>query len=331
MFSIHSFPVRHFFTSFILLLFAVVLGGCATDKGPTLTLATGSTAGIYYPTAKKICELYNSTKQPSDIACRVHSGKGSALNLVGIKNKSFDLAVVHSYWAKNSFNGEKYRFRGNSNRKLRALVSFYSEPLTIIAKKNKNINTLKDLIGKKVDLGASNTLNRDLVNHLMEVKNWQISDFLSPTELRSGREKRDAFCSNEIDAVFYEVGHPSEYVRKMIQECGGKLIEMDSETIKQLVLRDKSLSSAQIPYKHYMANTKSVSSVAHRPLLVTSADLSDEAAYAFTKSVIENTDAFGNIFDAHKYLQKNKMGSSSIPIPLHEGAIRYLNEKQIPN
>src|SRR3546814_5580994 len=82
-----------------------------------------------------------------------------------------------------------------------------SSDLTVVARKDANIETFEDLKGKRVNIGNPGSGQRGTMEVLMDRMGWTKADFALASELQSA-EQAAALCDDKIDARSEE--HTSE-------------------------------------------------------------------------------------------------------------------------
>src|SRR3546814_4323492 len=83
-----------------------------------------------------------------------------------------------------------------------------SSDLTVVARKDANIETFEDLKGKRVNIGNPGSGQRGTMEVLMDRMGWTKADFALASELQSA-EQAAALCDDKIDAFVFTVGHPA--------------------------------------------------------------------------------------------------------------------------
>ena len=147
-----------------------------------ITIGTGGVTGTYYPTGGAICRFVNQYKKESKIRCSVESTDGSLYNLNTLKNGELDFGIVQSDIVYQASKGEG-QFKDTKLPKLRSVMAIYPELLTLVTKKDANINKLLDIKDKRINLGNSGSGNETTALALFEAsgidKNDLILDFFS--------------------------------------------------------------------------------------------------------------------------------------------------------
>lgn len=295
-----------------------------TNNLKVITVGTGGVTGIYFAIGGAICRLANKEKVKNGFRCVVESTGGSVYNVNAVKNGDIEFGVTQSDVQYQAFRGSG-SFK-EMNTELRSIMSFHSEPVTLVARAEANIKSVNDLKGKRINIGNKGSGNRAVVDELLSVLKLNYSDFALTTELTAD-DHGAALCSDKIDAFFYAVGHPSTNIREAIQACNAKLVTLSGNEINALVSKSQYYSFISIPGGMYPGNEEATKTYGVLATLVTSTKVSEDVVYAVTKAVYENFEEFKNMHPAWKALRPEIMSVNGLSAPLHNGAARYYKER----
>jgi TRAP transporter TAXI family solute receptor len=184
---------------------------------------------------------------------------------------------------------------------------------------------LKDLAGKRVNIGNPGSGDRATMGVVMNAMGWTNDSFKLASELK-GSERSQALCDNKIDAFIYMVGHPNGSIKEATTSCDAKLISATGPQIDKLVADNPYYTYTTVPADMYRGTNTDVKSFGVAATLVTSADVSDAVAYNVAKAVFEDFDTFKRLHPAFANLKKEDMVKAGISIPLHPGAVKYYKE-----
>ncbi|EGR2796340.1 TAXI family TRAP transporter solute-binding subunit [Vibrio navarrensis] len=304
---------------------AAVMGAGAVNAQEFITIGTGSVTGVYYPTGGAICKLVNKGRKDHNIRCSVESTGGSGYNVNTIRAGELDFGVVQSDSQYNGYNGLGEFSEFGPYKKLRAVFSLHTEPFNIIVRSDSGIEGLKDLAGKRVNIGNPGSGDRATMGVVMNAMGWTNDSFKLASELK-GSERSQALCDNKIDAFIYMVGHPNGSIKEATTSCDAKLISATGPQIDKLVADNPYYTYTTVPADMYRGTNTDVKSFGVAATLVTSADVSDAVAYNVAKAVFEDFDTFKRLHPAFANLKKEDMVKAGISIPLHPGAVKYYKE-----
>lgn len=304
---------------------AAVMGSSIAYSQDFITIGTGSVTGVYYPTGGAVCRLVNKDREAHNIRCSVEATGGSIYNVNTISNGELDFGIVQSDWQYHGYNGTSQFADQGPNKKLRAMFSLHTEPFNIIARTDSGITNVKDLAGKRVNIGNPGSGDRATMQVVMDAFGWTNDSFKLAAELK-GSERSQALCDNKIDAFIYMVGHPNGSIKEATTSCDAKLVSATGPEITKIVAERPYYAYSTVPAGMYRGTDTDVTSFGVAATLVTSTDVSDEVAYNVAKAVFENFDTFTRLHPAFATLKKEDMVTAGLSIPLHPGAEKYYKE-----
>jgi TRAP transporter TAXI family solute receptor len=310
-------------------IMASALAGCmavSVALAPTpITLATGTPGGIYHPVGNAICRMFNLTDEHQATPCVAVSSDGSVANIRRIESGESTFGLSQTDVAYGAFHGEGPFAAAGPDPKLRMLIALYPEAFTVVARADTGIRDFRDLRGKRVGIGRSGagyTFTRDVV---LASYGWAISDPERVVELGPA-EQNQALCSNQVDAIIFEAGHPNGLTQEATTGCRSRLVRVTGPPIDRLLAAHPYYVGTVIPGGMYAGNPDDVLTIGTQAVLVTSSDQPDELAYAVVKAVFENFADFRRLHPALSTLKVRDMVPSEAVLPIHPGALRYYRE-----
>jgi uncharacterized protein len=304
---------------------------CGLNAGETLaqrkfiSIATAGVTGAYYPVGGTICRLINRESKQHNIRCVVEPTGGSIYNLNALRKGEYDVAFVQSDWQYNAYLGEGLFKDVGADKNLRSLFSLYSEAFTVIADKNKAINSLDDLKGKRVNIGDIGSGTRSTMDELMRYKGWDNSVFAAATEYKP-MDQAAKLCDKQIDAFTANTGHPNGLIQEVTANCGAKIVAVDDASVDKLLKTLPYYARATIPKDMYIGNPNDIKTFGVLATLVASTETDDEMVYHLVKAVFDNLDGFKTAHPILSGLNKQNMLHDGRTAPLHDGAKRYYRE-----
>jgi TRAP transporter TAXI family solute receptor len=313
----------------IALILACSLGGCVAVSTalapPPVTLATGIPGGISHPVGNAICRMFNLTAEHQERPCVAVSSDGSVANVRRIAQDQSTFGLSQTDIAYAAFHGEGPFAARGADPKLRMVLALYPETFTVVARANTGIRDFQDLRGRPIGIGKSGagyTFTRDIV---LSFYGWTISEADRVLELGPAEQNR-ALCSNKVDAIVFEAGHPDGLTQEATTDCPARLVRVAGPPIDRLLATHPYYVRSAIPGGLYTGNPDAVATIGSQAVLVTSADQPDELAYAMVKAVFENFADFRRLHPALSGLEAKDMVPSESVIPIHPGALAYYRE-----
>ena len=313
------------------LLFSATIGyaslGATTAAAETfVTIGTGGQTGVYYVVGQSVCRLLNRNSAEHGIRCNAPSSGGSVANVNAIRGGEMNMGVVQSDIQYKSYEGiQSFESEGPFSD-MRALFALHGEPLTIVARNDANIAGVKDLKGKRVNIGNPGSGQRDTMDVVMQALSWTVDDFALASALDAA-EQAAALGDNNIDAMVYVVGHPNGSIQEATTTVDANLVSVSGPEIDQLISERPYYAKAIIPGGLYRGNDADTETFGVRATLVASTATDDETVYQTVKAVFENFDRFKRLHPAFATLKEEEMIKNGLSAPLHEGAIRYYKER----
>ena len=317
-----------FFGIALLFGFVICIGAGPADvsaKTTFVTIGTGGITGVYYPTGGAISKIVNKKRKQYGIRCTVESTGGSVFNVNAIMSGDLEFGVVQSDRQYQAIHGlAEWKDKG-PQKDLRAVFSIHPESVTLCASVASGIKDIKDLKGKRVNIGnpgsgqrqnSIDALDAVGINYTKDIKAESVKASEAPGLLQDGR----------IDAFFYTVGHPSGAFKEAT--AGATKVRFVSITgINNLLAKYPYYAKSFVPVKLYpgAVNNGNVDTFGVKATFVTSAKVSEKIVYAVTKEVFENFESFKKLHPAYQVLTKKGM-LEGLSAPIHPGAMKYFKE-----
>ena len=213
---------------------------------------------------------------------------------------------------------------------LRALGSLYPEFVHVIVRQDSGINSIRDLEGKRVSLGAEGsgggaTLKEILAAHnLIAGKNYEpVSASLAMALQRLSEGK--------LDAIVQVIGVPSGALRSAIPQANLKLLSLEPEAINSLARSNPALMALDIPKGTYPDQNGPIVTLGMAALMLATTDLTADEASIIVKTVFQTGQdvlAAGSVQGAQVSVDTARLG---LTIPLHNGAIEALRKLEASN
>ena len=184
----------------VLFLIGAVASVQAADN---LVLATGGTAGTYYPFGGAMAKIWNSKIKDMNVTAQTTGASGENVRL--INKKEVELALVQSDTLDFAFNAKeafKEPLKGMS-----AIAVLYPEIVQVVVRADSPIKTFADLKGKKVGVGAPGSGTEANFRQLMDVYGMKKEDVNA--QYLSFSESAEAFKDKHIDAFIVTAGIPN--------------------------------------------------------------------------------------------------------------------------
>ncbi|BCB06854.1 C4-dicarboxylate ABC transporter substrate-binding protein [Vreelandella venusta] len=285
-----------------------------------LSIATGGTGGVYYPIGGGFAEMINNHIEGAQATAEVTGA--SVENMGLIMRGDADLALALADTVYQAYNGSG-DFDGRQIENTRALASVYPNAVQLVTLAESDIETIADLAGKRVSVGAPGSGTELNARALLEANGISYEDF-TPQRLNFN-ETADAIRDGDIDAGFWSVGPPTSSILNLAATRDIRLIGLSDEEVANAQEAEAVFAPYELAAGMYDGMDESVQTIGVPNVLVVNADMDEELAYQLTQLLFENTDELIAVHPAANDTTI-EFTMNSTPVPLHPGAIRYFEE-----
>ena len=284
------------------------------DSSKTLNIATGGTAGTYYPIGGAMAEILNSSIE--GMSATAQSTGASVANINMLQDGKVDLAIVQNditYYAAEGIE----MFKDKKLENLRAIATLYPETCQIITLEQKGINSITDLKGKKVAVGAAGSGVEANVRQILEAYGISYDDI--DVQYLSFGEAVNALKDDNIDVAFITAGYPTAAVQDIASQYKIKLLPIDADKAEALMKKFPFYTKSVIPTNTYSGLDADVPSVSVMAMLITTDKMSDEVGTAVARALFDNLERLKASHSAAAKISK-ETATDGIPIKMNGGA-----------
>ena len=288
-------------------------------------IATGPTAGVYYPMGGGLADLL--TKHVPTLNATAGTTAGSIANLQLMQNKKADIAFSMADASWDAYKGQQ-KFAAGAVP-LRALMVLYPNRMHVVTVEGSGINKFADLKGKRVSTGAVNSATEVMALRLTEAHGMTFKDF-TQERLDPGKSV-DAIKDKKLDAFFWVGGVPTAAVTELAATPGLKLklIDHDDGVAGMTKIYGPLYVRDTIPAKAYPGQDQANRIATVWNVLVARADVSDQVAYDVVRTIFERKADMERVHPESRNFDLKYQTNAASVIPFHPGAIKYLAEKGV--
>lgn len=301
---------------------AASLVPAAASAATNMVLATGGTAGTYYPFGGAMARIWNTKVPGMNITAQATGASAENVRLVNAKDA--ELAIVQSDTVDFAFNA-KENFK-QPLTKMKALAVLYPEIVQVVVRGDSKVTSFADLKGLKIGVGAPGSGTEANFRQLCGAYGLKKEDVKA--QYLSFSESAEQFKDNHIDAFMLTSGVPSAAVMDIASQHSIRLINLSDDKTGELVKSYPFLSRTTIPANTYKNQSGEVKTVAVNAVLIANSEMTDEMAYSLTKALFDNQADLANAHAKGKELSL-KTAATGVSIPFHPGALKFYREKGI--
>ncbi len=298
---------------------AVMAAGPAAAQSQ-LSIATGGTGGVYYPMGGGLAEVINNHVEGMSATAEVTGASVENMGLIATGDA--DLAIGLADTVQQAYSGTG-RFEGQELPMIRAVGSLYANMVQIVTPADSGIESIADLAGKRVSVGAPGSGTEVNAQTLLEANGISFDDF--DAQRLNFNETADALANGDIDAGFWSVGAPTSSILNLATTQDIRMISLTEEQIAAASEADPTFAALSLAGGTYEGVDEDVATIGVPNVLVVSSETDEETVYQITKAMYEN---IADLRAVHPAAEETtvEFTMNATPVPLHPGALRYFEE-----
>jgi TRAP transporter TAXI family solute receptor len=307
------------------LLLVLAISACSPEEPPILTIGTGGSMGNYDKTGLAIARVVNNEQETLGFALQPKESAGSVSNIDAIVAGEIEFGIAQADRQYQAVKGLAEWKNKGPQKELRAVLSLYTESVTLIAGLDSDIRTIHDVKGKRVDIGLPGSgIRQNAIDALNAAEiDWE-------KDIKRHEEKLDdrlaMLMHSELDALFQTIGHPSQEIRFATYSVrGARFIPLANIDILLATHPYYSKSVISVDAYPRAGNAEDVATVGVKATLLTSSNVPDDVVYAVTKAVFNELGALQRSVPVLETVVKESM-LEGLTAPIHPGAARYYKE-----
>ncbi len=285
-----------------------------------VNIATGGTAGVYYPLGGAIAEIL--TRNVPGVNASAQSTGASVANVNALKDGSAHLAFMQNDIAYYAANGAEM-FKDKKVDGLKALATLYPETIQVVTLEKFNIKDIAGLKGKRVAVGAAGSGTEANARQILEAYGITYKDIKA--QYLSFADAANNLKDGNIDAAFVTAGFPTAAIQDIAAQHKVVLLPVSSEAADKLIKQYPFYTKITVPANTYPNQGREVSALAVRAMLVVTDKMDAQMAYDITKTIYGNLDRIQSAHAVGKSITKAS-ARDGMSVPLHAGAEKFFKE-----
>ena len=307
-------------TAVCALALAVGIAGCGGggEKEQFINIATGGTAGTYYPIGGAIAEVLNK----NGMNASAQSTGASVANINMLKDKQVELAIVQNDITYYAVNGEEMFKDSGKVENLNGIASLYPETCQFVVREDSGIKAINDLKGKRVAVGAAGSGAEANARQILEAYGITYDDV--DEQFLSFAEGSYALKDGTVDAAFVTAGYPTASVQDIASQNKIRLLPVGDEQIKKLSEKYPFYTKTTVPAGTYQGFDQEIQTVSVMAILVANDKVDAALGEKLTKALFDNLDKIAAAHSAGKNISKATALEGMDFIKMNEGATKVL-------
>jgi TRAP transporter TAXI family solute receptor len=267
--------------------------------------------------------------ESANIQSRVQPSAGTGAMVPLVNSGEIDIGFCNAREFYDSYHGVGSSDK-RPNKNLRAVAVLFPLTVGLIVRNDSPIKSVKDLKGKSISYGyQSQEVIRILVDGMLANAGLTVND-MKPVLVPNLIRGMDELIAGRVDVSFFALGQAK--VAEADAAIGIRFLAMDDSPAAV----DAMLKVVQVGYVDKIApapnlpGVKEAIPVAHYDYIAfANKDVPVERIKALTKVIAEQKDAMAQSLPLFRRFKPERMYSSKLQVPYHDGAIAYFKEKGI--
>jgi TRAP transporter TAXI family solute receptor len=296
-------------------------------------IATGASGGSFFTIGQAIaglishppgvgrCEI-STVCGPSGVILSARTSQGSFDSLTAVNNGLVDSALVQADMTEAAVKGDGPFRRAGPLRNVRVIAALFPAPVQLLVREGARIDRIGDLAGKRVALGAVSSDTYGTARAILAAFGVRYGSLRRVTSSDPAAD----LAAGKLDAFFVIAPAPSPLVTAALAGGKARLLAIEGEATRRLLIGNHQLVAATIPAGTYPGVPETVT-VADRILWVVRARAPDAQIYGLTRALF-NPANHAALVASHPAASAIALATAiqALPAALHPGAARYYRE-----
>jgi hypothetical protein len=298
---------------------ATTPGASPSPAGQRLTIATGGTGGVYFPLGGALAQELSENIE--GVTATAQETSASVDNMLLIGSGDADIAFVLGDTAADAVEG-RAQFEGSPIDAC-TLGILYGNYTQVVTTTGTGIETIEDLRGKRVSVGAPNSGTEVIALRILEAAGINPDTDLANRSQLLIDETVDALGDGTIDAGFWSGGLPT-----------GALVDLPNMKLLPTAEYTDQLASEygpfyivrDIPADTYASVTEAVSTIAVPNVLVVNTSMAEDLQRQITEVLFAQKDDLVQVHPAAGELDPATAGEVEF-MDVCPGALSFYNSQ----
>lgn len=306
------------------MLAALLLTGCsAAETVKRLRFGVAGEGGVYHNFGEQFAALENETSNGT-IELRTTAGSGRQPCACS-PGEYLQLAIAQADLAQDACNQTGIFAEEEDICGFGAVAALYTEACQVIVRADSDIQSIEDLQGKTVSIGAEESGSEQ--NALQILSAYGLNDRLVDTINLNYTDAADQLKAGKIDAIVITVGTPSPVVTELAGECGVRLLNVDGTAAQRLLSSYNAYREVTIPAGTYPGQDADVQTVGVKAVLLASDSLPAKQVQQLTELLFSSREALEEQLGLA--LDPETDAVEGVGIPFHAGAAAWYKQAGI--
>jgi len=285
-----------------------------------LTFMTGPQGGVWVPLGGALKGMWE--KAIPGLQITATPGAGIA-NVRGINENKAQIGMSNSSSAVDGLLG-KAPFKEKTT-KVCQLANLYPQFFQVVATKSANVNSFKDLKGKRLVTQPKGNTGEALTAMILEMNGLSYKDLTRANFQAGYTDAVSMMKDGHVDIFTLGTTAPASSVMDLANSREITLVPVDDETMKKMRDVNPAYNKIMIKAGTYPGQTTDVPAIGYYTHVIVSCELPENTVYQMTKVMAENIPSMIAVSRAMEGLDAKTM-ASEMGLPMHPGAAKYYKE-----
>jgi TRAP transporter TAXI family solute receptor len=289
----------------------------ATAMAENYTIGTGSQSGTYYPFGGTLAKIWS--ENIPDFNMRAEVTAASVENIIKVSTDKQLVGIAMGNVVQKANKGEKPFPR---QMPANVLFALYPNVVQFIVPADSDIQSVSQLKGKKVSLGAPGSGTRVSAQTILNALNIAEDDITAQS--LNYTATTSAIANGQIDAGVIVGSLGVGAITELALTRNIRILSFSDEEFAQIAASTPAYQKLEAPAESYK-NVPAFNAPAVWNVLVANQNMSDEMAYNLTKIAFDNIDKVRQAVGVARFTTVENMDKLA-GVPLHPGAQKYFDE-----
>lgn len=282
-----------------------------------VTVATGGTGGVYYILGGGIADLLNEDEE-LDVDASAEATGASVENAQLINAEDVEMAFILGNSALLAVEGE-----GDFDEEvpLQAAFGAYQNHTQVVVPEDSEVETLADLEGGTVSVGAPGSGTEVIARELLEWYDLTYDDI--DEERLAFDETADALINGQIDAGFWSVGPPASSIEEVHSQRDVRLLSFPEDDLEAIDEEFPYYEQGVLEAGTYPDQDEDVLNPAVTNVMAVNENMDEEFLYDIMDVIFQNLDSLETVHSAAGDFEDS---ARDAPIEYHPGGESYLDD-----
>ncbi len=296
----------------------LALPGIARAQAQQMSIATGTTGGVYYPLGGALANYLSRGIPGMSATAEVTGGSTANFQLLGAGRVGLLFGQVDA--AVDAVRGAG-PFRGRVVP-ARAIAVLYTNRMQVVTTVATGIRSITDLKGKRVSTGAPGSATELFAFRVIEAAGLDREKDFRARERLSPAESTNAIRDGKLDAYFFVSGVPTSAITDLAATPGTQIHLVDHADLHQKIVEKNGpvYFPEVIPANTYPGQTRDNAQLSVANILAVREDMPADLVTRILQITWENREDWARVHAEARNFTLAAQKSAAAGIPWHPAA-----------